>query len=214
MPNHVVNKLTIKGQSVESKLLIMLIKNDILNNEGLVDFSILRPMPKEMEGFEPCVDTVRLIKKIHEHHPLLKNYCVELRNPKLDKLIEVYSEMDVDNKEIYRAFDILRDNDESYWYSWRLKNWGSKWNAYHQSPELNKTGKFTFQTAWEIPDAWLIALSKKWNDVVFELRYADENTGYNCGIIQLKGGQIIFEDCQEGHETTKKWKDFARRMWK
>ena len=214
MPNHVVNKLTIKGQSVENKLLVMLIKNDILNDESLVDFSIIRPIPKEMEGFEPCVYTVQLVQKIHKHYPLLKDYCVELRNPKLDKLIEEYAERDVDNKQIYRAFDILRDNDESYWYSWRLKNWGCKWNAYDQDATLNETGKFTFQTAWAIPDAWLIALSKKWKDTVFELRYADENTGYNCGTMQFKGGQVIFEDCQEGRETTKKWKDFARRMWK
>lgn len=129
-------------------------------------------------------------------------------------LIEKYSEQDVSHNEIYRAFDILRDNDDFYWYSWRLKNWGAKWNAYDQDTMLNEEGKFTFQTAWSIPDAWLITLSKRWQDVVFELRYADENTGYNCGVMEFKGGQVILDDSQEGHETTKKWKDFAGRMWK
>lgn len=69
MPNHVVNKLTIKDQSDENKLLI---KKDILNDESLVDFSIILPMPKEMEGFEPFYDTVQLVQKIHEDYPLLK----------------------------------------------------------------------------------------------------------------------------------------------
>lgn len=211
MPNHVVNKLTIKDQSAENKLLI---KKDILNDESLVDFSIILPMPKEMEGFEPFYDTVQLVQKIHEDYPLLKDYCVELRNPKIDKLIEEYSENDVNKKEVYRAFDILRNNDESYWHSWRLKNWGSKWNAYAQDPVLNETGKFTFQTAWAIPDAWLITLSKRWQDAMFELRYADENMGYNCGVMKFKAGQVIFDNGQEGRETTKKWKDFAGRMWK
>lgn len=211
MPNHVINKLTIKDQSAENKLLI---KKDMLNDKGLVDFSIILPMPKEMEGFEPFFHTVQLIEKIHNDYPLLAKYAVELRNTKLDRLIEKYAEEDMNHEEIYRAFDILRDNDDFYWHSWRLKNWGCKWNAYDQDTTLNETGKFTFQTAWAIPDAWLITLSKRWQDAMFELRYADENMGYNCGTMQFKGGQVIYEDCQEGRETTKKWKDFARRMWK
>lgn len=211
MPNHVLNNLKIKNQSAESKSLII---KDILNDKGLVDFSIIIPMPKEIEGFEPFYNTVQLVQKIHEDYPLLKDYCVELRNSKLDKLIKEYSESDVNNKEVYRAFDILRDNGDFYWHSWRLKNWGCKWNAYDQDATLNETGRFTFQTAWAIPDAWLVALSKRWQDAMFELRYADENMGYNCGTMQFKGGQVIYEDCQEGRETTKKWKDFARRMWK
>lgn len=73
MPNHVLNKLKIKNQSTENKSLII---KDVLNAEGLVDFSVIKPMPKEMEGFEPFFHAVQLIEKIHNDYPLLAKYAL------------------------------------------------------------------------------------------------------------------------------------------
>ena len=43
----------------------------------------------------------------------------------------------------------------TYWYSWRIENWGTKWNACRT--ELTEGGpekgyiEFRFETAWDAP---------------------------------------------------------------
>ena len=50
------------------------------------------------------------------------------------------------------------------WYDWRVKNWGTKWNAYSQSYQDLGYGvrELTFQTAWAAPRPVIRALMKKY----------------------------------------------------
>ena len=91
-----------------------------------------------------------------------------------------------------------KDNN---WYDWRMKNWNTKWNAYgFETPTYSgDTGTITFLTANGSPFRVLFKLSEKYPDVEFELRYADEDLGYNVGEITVYAGELIDDNSpQEG----------------
>lgn len=64
------------------------------------------------------------------------------------------------------------------WYEWRREHWGTKWNASDISPIENGV---VFDTAWSAPHPILRRLAKCFPDVRITHRWADEDTGYNCG---------------------------------
>ena len=81
-----------------------------------------------------------------------------------------------------------RYGKENCWYKWSIKNWGTKWNCYNVSTNCDT---IQFDTAWATPLPIFEALSKQFKSLKFEVHYADEDMGNNCGIITLKGGKII-----------------------
>ena len=76
------------------------------------------------------------------------------------------------------------------WYDWSIANWGTKWNAY----DIEKIDDNTllFNTAWSMPQPVIIKLSEMFPDVVFKIKWADEDTGSNCGELHYKNGEEIF----------------------
>jgi hypothetical protein len=74
---------------------------------------------------------------------------------------------------------------EDDWYNWRIENWGTKWN----SSEIYVFDEgFTFNTAWSTPFNLLVGLSKKYPNVEFNVRFSDEDFGYNVGEFTLLNG--------------------------
>jgi hypothetical protein len=93
--------------------------------------------------------------------------------------------------------------EESNWYEWNKKNWGSKWNAYGQPKEdeieileqrnnardfiardKNNDGKlviirYPFQTAWSTVSNVVEKLSEMFPEVKIKYAFLDE--GYNFG---------------------------------
>lgn len=69
---------------------------------------------------------------------------------------------------------------------WARRNWGTKWNAYSQSGEINTENTIYFDTAWNgVPDlmqklAWIFP------HVEIEYSYADEDFGCNVGDYKFK----------------------------
>jgi hypothetical protein len=84
------------------------------------------------------------------------------------------------------------------WYSWRVKNWGTKWDVLHTSLDSEKDVLFEyagcphgfdeiqteFQTAWSPPIAALKTLSTKLTNLIFKLEYIDE-------LMNFKGRAVI-----------------------
>lgn len=64
------------------------------------------------------------------------------------------------------------------WYDWRIKNWGTKWNA-SDSSFNEETGVIEFDTAWSMPENIFRALS---HFTPLRVVYADEDLGSNCGM--------------------------------
>lgn len=110
------------------------------------------------------------------------------------KGVEIYEEMGetkAEEREISFQTVIQRpiEEDEN-WHRWNSDNWGTKWDAYDVSVDLDGN-MFTCNTAWSMAFPVWEALSKKYPEALFEVTYADEDMGSNCGRIVLKNGDIV-----------------------
>ena len=72
------------------------------------------------------------------------------------------------------------------WYDWSVENWGTKWDVSETFED--ELGFICFDTAWSTPVEILKVLSERYPDLIFEVQYADENLGDNCGIYSIKNG--------------------------
>lgn len=82
------------------------------------------------------------------------------------------------------------------WYNWNCENWGTKWNSYcHETLSYNI---FTFETAWSsVPDI-IEGMCLEFPSLKIIYSYADEDTGYNCGIIHYESGEQSSATIPEG----------------
>lgn len=55
-----------------------------------------------------------------------------------------------------------------------------------------------FFTAWNSVPKIITLLSKKYPEQTITYRWADENIGYNVGVMTLKGGEVIDINVPEG----------------
>lgn len=78
----------------------------------------------------------------------------------------------------------------STWYDWACRNWGTKWNACDVNVSDNEDGSADtyFSTAWGYAYPILRKLAKKFKELVFDVWYADEDYGYNCGHVRYENG--------------------------
>ena len=100
------------------------------------------------------------------------------------------------------------------WYKWNCDHWGTKWNAYDAYIITGKSYiKFIFNTAWSTPQPVIEQLKLlRYN---FNLKYADEDLGSNCGQMIYNPNKTGFSDivhiCEKDMVDSYK---FAKRLWK
>lgn len=80
------------------------------------------------------------------------------------------------------------------WYVWNIQNWGTKWNAY--GTERISDTEVRFDTAWSHPIPVIEALTTEFPAETIEIKYADEDLGYNFRHYTVNGPSIL-----EEHET-------------
>lgn len=113
--------------------------------------------------------------------------------------------------------DFLQKYGASNWYDWRLANWGTKWNAYSMYDESEKKAPhlegntYTFWTAWACPASAIRGLSKMFPEVTFEILFADEDTGYNCGKYVMKDELVV--DLWFPEDGSDEAEEFANDLW-
>lgn len=131
-----------------------------VNDDGEVDFTKLKPMPKEL--MVPA-GTLEHDAKLSLKHDTLEEFnenryniagrkMPEMKFPfKLMKetLLETYADL----QELGRKY---QQNMEKYgatnWYDWCVNNWGCKWNACRTNVDTRgDIAIVTFQTAWAPP---------------------------------------------------------------
>ncbi|WP_052350580.1 hypothetical protein [Paenibacillus gorillae] len=89
------------------------------------------------------------------------------------------------------------------WYRWSNHNWGTKWNAYEISINENV---IKFDTAWASPIPIFKALSKQFPEFVFDIKYADEDYGYNFGHFKFDSVGILDHSLPDsGTPEARKW---------
>ena len=87
------------------------------------------------------------------------------------------------------------------WYDWSLDHWGTKWNSYGYSDDTPKEfdgSTITFDTAWSCATPIIAALAERYPDLHFELKWADEDFGFNVGEKEYEGGVEIRSHIPEG----------------
>jgi hypothetical protein len=182
MPNHVTNILTFANAD-EKK--IAEIKEFLKNGDRELDFNNIAPIPKELEGTRSPVHIISQKEYDKQEERIAKGDISEAeKNWGLSRGL---------TQEVADEYKTRFGHAD--WYNWQLSNWGTKWNAY----EVYVGDDYIeFQTAWATPFEIFVKLSKIFPDVLFNIRYSDEDFGYNVGEFELLNGDEVNENVPEG----------------
>ena len=172
MPNYVQNELEIDTNG--DKILLESVLEYIKNNDEVIDFDKIKPMPNELKGTSSPANIVKdeeLEKKLKEH----------------STGIQSLGGRPISESE---SFYLKKKYGYDNWYDWCNANWGTKWNT-HETTKYENT--ISFQTAWSSPAEIIQELSAYFNTVVFKVRFADEDMGSNCGEYHYLNGNVSYE---------------------
>lgn len=231
MPNHVHNILTVLGATAdECKKILKSIQNDE-EGGGSISFQKIIPMPDSLniesgsrtdQSLEllltmknpdtPNYGLSKIEKKVFEttverlnESRLFTKYNDHLEPGVVEQLLE--NGVTVTDGE--KALKNLLEYGAPDWYNWRLHVWGTKWDAYEFGDE--HLDYVVFNTAWSTPLPVILEFSKKHPLQQFELQFADEDIGYNCGSLIIENGEVIEDNSPE--EGTEEATEFASQLW-
>lgn len=190
MPNYIKNRLTIYGDNSLTKELLSFIhggKNE-RGGEIYIDFDKIIPCPEEIKSVGE-IDS-NLIYHVRN------KYDVKPHNNPLIAALEVQNRQNLrpvrpDEQETFEKACIAYETTGFiYWHDWNAAMWGTKWNAFSQE----KIGKrvIEFETAWSGAGKVIEALIAKFTDLNIELKWADEDTGSNAGILKSIDGKPYY----------------------
>lgn len=206
MPNHITNRVTVEGPESEVQKFFDFIKASEPNKDGSInpiDFNKIMPMPKELDivsssagedGMEYLIGISGDIIKRHAYKQ--SEHYRRMQKLKADAP-ERFEEILKQGGQYLRN---IADFGHKDWYSWRLANWGTKWNAYEQSLEGNQ---LYFQTAWSGVPNLIAILAEKFQSLTIEYKYADEDTSYNTGHFIMQGEDI--KDLSPEDDSAEAW---------
>jgi len=180
MPNWCNNELKILGTKKEIEKFLKFSKGD----NGILDFNKFIPYPKDFKELDKKKkEWDEKAEAYAEKHSSDRYY--NLSN-KLKKLFESKN-----GKE-------PKDGYNQGGYEWCIRNWGTKWNA--SRSQLFLSGNFIlFGTPWGPPKPVIIAMSRLFPSLKFELKYFEPGNGFK-GELIVKNDEIIIskeEDYEE-----------------
>ena len=93
------------------------------------------------------------------------------------------------------------------WYNWNITNWGTKWDASESElvDESETSLQYRFDTPWGVAEGALIALSKQYPDIQFDLEF-EEETGWG-GEVEFTNGvsKVVSEFAQKCYACGTQW---------
>ena len=216
MPNHVTNIIEIKGDPTRIKALFEAVKNDEYGI-GSIDFNKLIPMPPELD-IEEGSKTSRGLKAYKD---FIEVYTFNGQKGDFDLLnipekseqafLRVRPDTDRATWDLGKqAFQNEQKYGAATWYKWRIRNWGTKWNAYGYDDGVPFDGKsLRFLTAWAPPQSVITKLSEMYPDLDFTHQFASEDIGVNCGEDEYHNGSL----CGEYRPAQQEAINFANGLW-
>jgi len=194
MPNHVQNRLEITGHRKHVQDVLDAIKGkDNHDNELCIAFESFLPMPEEIRH---VTSPVNIITK--------KEYDEQERKKELNPEPAFIGFRTGITKKM--SNDYIQRFGADNWYDWAHQNWGTKWGAYDQQMDDiiydgdNATAFMSFQTAWSSGAMAIQQLSDRFTLVTFKLTYADEDMGFNCGVIEFEEGCAQYNQPEGGSD--------------
>jgi hypothetical protein len=183
MPNWVRNNVTFSGNEEVIERMMNEIKGE--REEQYIDFNKIAPIPSELVGTQSPTRIISQEEYDKQEERIAKDELTEgERNWGVSRGIT--QEMANDFKQRFGHTD---------WYGWQVSNWGTKWNA---TDSIEFGDGIEFNTAWSTPFELLLKLSEKYPEVTINVRYADEDFGYNVGEYTLLNGEEIETNIPEG----------------
>jgi len=163
MPNHVINCLEVIGEPKEVKAFVALVSH---NKSDVFDFNKIISIPEELAGTNSPVEI--------------------LSQEQIDQTKKKYSKFIKDNVRSKYSFGMTEEDSRrliakygcNNWYDWNNFNWGTKWNAYEVSKWkfTNDGASVSFYTAWSPPLPLLRHTSKKFPNLIFNIKFAEEDS--------------------------------------
>lgn len=110
--------------------------------------------------------------------------------PPADKMDEYHSAKGWNDGKSY-------GDTEYNWYNWNITNWGTKWDASESElvDESEISLQYRFDTPWGVAEGALIALSKQYPDVGFNLEF-EEETGWGGEVEFTNGESVVIQEYQ------------------
>lgn len=179
MPNHITNLLRVSNidftndKAAKSKSIdefIEFVKSDELD----FDLNKVIPIPKELDI--ECGSITDQAYALFDDKKAEYVLCFHKNLRGIEELRNLLRE----NPYVVKHAEIIQSNLAKYghpdWYSWSIKNWGTKWNTYSGFSKKMRynTVEYKFETAWSPPIPVIEVLTKKFPDLDFKLQYIDE----------------------------------------
>lgn len=194
------------------------IKNDEVGT-GSVDFNKVIPMP-ESRNISAGSDTDKALTLYRDFVEVF-TLCGTMNMDRLSDIplkseetfLKQRQDISREDWELGKAaWNNLREYGVCTWYSWRIDNWGTKWNAYSCAVDFvaKDSAKILFETAWSAPHPVLEKLSEAYPGIEIEHGWADEDIGVNCGRFVYANGERTEEYFPEtGREAI----EFSCSLW-
>ena len=130
----------------------------------------------------------------------MPNWCdcfLEITANNLNEIQTFYNENKTDNLEL--SFNIkvpIPEDQEENWYSWRVSNWGTKWDLSDETmcemDEDNNYISYGFSTAWSPLIEWMNSVSNQYPNLTFKIEYSEPGCSF-AGVLILKNEEVIEE---------------------
>lgn len=190
MPNYIKNRLTVYGDNNRTKELLALINGGKTDKgkEIYIDFDKIIPCPEEIKAVgEIDSNLIGHVKNKYDvrPHDMPIIAALEMRNRQNLRPIRP------EEQEVFeRACKAYETTGFIYWHDWNVAMWGTKWNAFEQEKVGSRV--IEFETAWSGAVKVIEALIAKFPDLNIELKWADEDTGSNVGILKSIDGKPYY----------------------
>ena len=196
MPNHITNIIHFEGDPESIHRMLTEIKDDEAGI-GSIDFNKIIPMPKalEIEAGSRTHDGLKVYNDFLAIYALGRELSKNdlLNIPEESENIFLRRRTDIDRATWNLGKAAFRNQQlygEATWYSWCIRNWGTKWNAYNCR---GNDDALEFFTAWSAPHPILQKLSEMYPGIGMTHEWADEDIGQNCGLREYLNGEMTDE---------------------
>jgi hypothetical protein len=144
-----------------------------------------------------CSNQLKILGDEEELQEFMKAFAS--KNKRKDNIFSFESIVPIPQN-IYRG-NIGKEEIEKYgrencWYDWCLRNWGTKWNPYPDTCNIDYDEQeegiveLSFDTAWSPCTTFIKNASKKFKDLTFLLKYEEVGMRFT-GIAKAKKGKLI-----------------------
>lgn len=220
MPNYVSNIVEFHGDPLSVQNMLIAVKNDRYGL-GTIDFNKLIPMPESL-NIEAGSRTDRGLRAYREFIAEYKHGDEELDLTDIPQEAEdaYRANLPEDRKVGDDEWDLGRQAFQNClrygaptWYEWAVGSWNTKWNAcgYEIGMDYGTNCKaLWFETAWSPPIPVIGELARRFPELEFTHRWADEDIGQNCGRMEYENGERVEAYIPVGNRESV---DFALDVW-